>query len=173
LIILLAVLTAAPLKTIGRKQLLTNVGQRAACYRRYMVCPNPITERYPMKKLTAILVATSLALTTTSVAYADGGRHHGWHGHQRHHHHHHRSGPNWVGPAAVLAIAGMAIGSAAYSNAYAAPAPVYSGPVYAPPAAVYSAPPARSAFWYFCGSSGQYYPYTNACPEGWQAVPAR
>lgn len=126
-----------------------------------------------MKKLTAILVATSLALTTTSVAYADGGRHHGWHGHQRHHHHHHRSGPNWVGPAAVLAIAGMAIGSAAYSNAYAAPAPVYSGPVYAPPAAAYSAPPARSAFWYFCGSSGQYYPYTNACPEGWQAVPAR
>ena len=78
-----------------------------------------------------------------------------------------------AGPAAVLAIAGMAIGSAAYSNAYAAPAPVYSGPVYAPPAAVYSAPPARSAFWYFCGSSGQYYPYTNACPEGWQAVPAR
>ena len=127
-----------------------------------------------MKKLTAILVATSLALTTTSVAYADGGRHHGWHGNQRHHHHHHhRSGPNWVGPAAVLAIAGMAIGSAAYSNAYAAPAPVYSAPVYVPPAPVYSAPPARGGVWYFCGSSGQYYPYTNACPEGWQAVPAR
>ena len=69
-----------------------------------------------MKKLTAILVATSLALTTTSVAYADGGRHHGWHGHQRHHHHHHRSGPNWVGPAAVLAIAGMAIGTSHNSS---------------------------------------------------------
>jgi len=27
--------------------------------------------------------------------------------------------------------------------------------------------------WYYCASSAMYYPYTKACPEGWQAVPAR
>jgi hypothetical protein len=70
-----------------------------------------------MKKLTAILVATSLALTArhlsprrTGVAITAG------------------TGTatttiiivaaNWVGPAAVLAITGLADRRAAYSNAY-------------------------------------------------------
>ncbi|MDE2440991.1 MAG: hypothetical protein KGP14_08190 [Betaproteobacteria bacterium] len=37
---------------------------------------------------------------------------------------HHRGG-SWVGPVAALAIAGMAIGAAAFSNAYAPPARVW------------------------------------------------
>ncbi len=119
-----------------------------------------------MKKFVAILVASTLALTTATTAYADWGRHHGGH-YRGHHHHHHRGGGNWIGPAAVLAITGLALGAAAYSHA--SPAPVY-----APPApGYYVTPPANPAMWYYCGSSGQYYPYTNACPEGWQAVPPR
>ena len=35
-----------------------------------------------------------------------------------------------------------------------------------------NATPLTSApVWYYCASSKTYYPYTNACPEGWQIVP--
>jgi len=127
-----------------------------------------------MKKTATLCLAAALAMTVNTSAQADWGRHRGdfrppMPMYERHEH----RGGGWVGPAAVLAIAGMAIGAAAYSNAYARPAPVYVEPVYAQPAPVYVAPPARSGIWYYCGSSDQYYPYTNACPEGWQAVPAR
>lgn len=115
-----------------------------------------------MKKIATLCIAATLALTATTSAQADWGRHHGGH---RHHGHHH-SGGNWVGPAAVLAITGLAIGAAVASQNYYAPAPVYS----APPRPM---PPVGYDTWYYCGSSGQYYPYTDACPEGWQAVPAR
>ena len=122
-----------------------------------------------MKKIVALSIAACLGLSTTTAAQADWGRY-GGDFRPPMHRHYHRGGPGWVGPAAVLAIAGMAIGAAAYNNAYAAPAPA---PVYVQPAPVYAAPSAPSGVWYYCGSSGQYYPYTNACPEGWQAVPAR
>ena len=93
-----------------------------------------------MKKITTLCIAATLALTGTTSAQADWGRHHGGH---RHH--------------------GAAVAS---QNYYYAPAPVYS----APPRPM---PPRGYDTWYYCGSSGQYYPYTDACPEGWQAVPAR
>jgi hypothetical protein len=127
-----------------------------------------------MKKITALCIAATLALTATTSAQADWGRHEGgYRGHGGYdgyrdygHHHYDRGGRDWVGPAAVLAIAGLAIGGAVASHSYyTAPAPVYS----APPRPM----PASYGVWYYCGSSGQYYPYTNACPEGWQAVPAR
>ncbi|MDE2442479.1 MAG: hypothetical protein KGP14_15800 [Betaproteobacteria bacterium] len=125
-----------------------------------------------MKKTAALCLAAALAMTVNTSAQADWGRHYGdFRPPMPMYEHHH--GGSWVGPAAVLAIAGMAIGAAAYSNAYATPAPVYAEPVYVQPTPVYAAPPARSGVWYYCGSSDQYYPYTNACPEGWQAVPAR
>ena len=117
-----------------------------------------------MKKITALFIAATLAMTATTSAQADWGRHHGGHGHG---HYGHRSGSGWVGPAAVLAITGLAIGAAVASQQYSyAPAPVYSPPPRPMPSANYGT-------WYYCGSSGQYYPYTNACPEGWQAVPAQ
>ena len=132
-----------------------------------------------MKKITALFIAATLAITSSTSALADRGYRHGGHGHG---HHGERGGHGWAGPAAVLAIAGLAIGAAVASQHSYAAAPVYSysqTPVYSysPEAAYYSAPPrpapAEYGTWYYCGSSGQYYPNTNACPEGWQAVPAR
>jgi len=41
-----------------------------------------------------------------------------------------------------------------------APPPVFTPPV----------PPER--LWYYCESSGQYYPQVRYCPEGWRAVAA-
>jgi hypothetical protein len=116
-----------------------------------------------MKKITALCIAATLAMTATTSAQADWGRHHGGQGYGNHGY---RSSPGWVGPAAVLAITGLAIGAAVASQRSYAPAPVYSAPPQPMPSADYGT-------WYYCGSSGQYYPYTNACPEGWQAVPAR
>ena len=125
-----------------------------------------------MNKILALTVTALLSSTLTPAAHADRGHRHGHRGYwqppvvvERHHHDHWRP-RHWVGPAAVLAITGAAIGAGAY-HYYNQPAPVY-----VPPARSY--PPAQPAnTWYYCGSSGQYYPYTNACPEGWQAVPAR
>lgn len=68
---------------------------------------------------------------------------------------------DWVGPAAVLTIGGLALGSALYYNAPPQPVVVYQN----------SAPPPGN--WFYCRSSGQYYPYTQACPEGWVTVPPR
>lgn len=116
-----------------------------------------------MTKIATLFLAATLAMTAATPAQADWGRHHGGHGYG---HHGHRSGPGWVGPAAILAITGLAIGAAVASQNNYAPAPVYSPPPRPMPSANYGT-------WYYCGSSGQYYPYTNACPEGWQAVPAQ
>jgi hypothetical protein len=122
-----------------------------------------------MKKTTAIFVALSLALGSIGTAQADWGRHEGYRPdyRDRYEHHEHHRGGGWVGPAALLAITGLAIGAAAYSQA--APAVAYSAPVYSPPPRPVQVMP-ESGSWYYCESSGQYYPYTRACPEGWQAV---
>jgi hypothetical protein len=129
--------------------------------------------------INSISLALCLALGVSSPALADRGHDRGYyrpapshynHGHHRpappRHGHHHR-GYGWAGPAAVLAITGIAAGIAA-SNYYApAPAPVYV----APPQPVYSAP--LAGYWNYCGSAGQYYPNVNYCPEGWQPVAPR
>ncbi len=122
-----------------------------------------------MKTIKILCAAISLTLVTAGSANADWGRHNGYRqgGHDyRHQNQSHRHG--WAGPAALLAITGLAIGATAYAAAN--PAPVYApAPVYvAPPRAVYQ--PQQTGNWYFCGSSGQYYPYVRHCPEGWQEV---
>jgi hypothetical protein len=76
-------------------------------------------------------------------------------------------------------VVGTAINSAIW---YAYSAPVYPYPdPYVPPALVVAPVPAAppplqaapaTAYWYYCASSKQYYPYVAACPEGWKAVPA-
>ena len=123
-----------------------------------------------MKKIATLSLIAILGLTTISPASADWGHHRDFRPpmpfREQHHEHHERRG-NWVGPAAVLAITGLALGAAAYSHAQPAPQPVYVAPQ-----PVYT-PPAPRGMWYYCNSSGQYYPYTNICPEGWVAVPAR
>lgn len=121
-----------------------------------------------MKKTTALCLAISLALGTAGTAQADWERHgdhrssrHEYRHHQRHDHGY-RQRSDWVGPAAILAITGLAIGAAAYSQANATP--VYAAPPYP------VQPPPASGNWYYCGSAGQYYPYVDVCPEGWQTV---
>lgn len=126
---------------------------------RYLACLNDITSQ-AMKKSLALCLAAAIAMISNTSAQADWGHRHGGYRPPAYGHRH-GGGGNWIGPAAVLAIAGLAIGATAYNRAYAAPAPVYT------------APPPNPGMWYYCGSSGQYYPYTNICPEGWQAVPAR
>ena len=109
-----------------------------------------------MKK---ILQTLGLAIAMAGVsgqALADGG-HHAWQ-HPRHEHGY-RSGGNWVAPLVALGVAG-AVWSAA-----ARPAPTYV----APAVTYYQPQPAPSSS-YYCASSGQFYPYTSFCPEGWQLV---
>lgn len=122
-----------------------------------------------MNKIATICLTAALAVSANTPALADRGGHDGYRqqGYHRHYYQPHRSHSNWVGPAAVLGIGGLIIGSAIASQYYSAPAPVYRAP---PPPA-----PPRASYdtWYYCASSGLYYPYTSACPEGWQAVPAR
>ncbi|PKO87926.1 MAG: hypothetical protein CVU16_14795 [Betaproteobacteria bacterium HGW-Betaproteobacteria-10] len=117
-----------------------------------------------MKKITALCVAISLALGASSNALADRGRHDNY---RQHHNHGRHYGSSWAGPAAILAITGLAIGAAVYGTANATP--VYAEPAYIPPPRLVQAPPA-SGTWYYCGSSGQYYPYVRYCNEGWQPV---
>ncbi len=56
------------------------------------------------------------------------------------------------------------------------PYPYYYGPAYyypPPPAYIEQGPaPAEqgSQYWYYCPSARAYYPYVDACPEGWQRV---
>ena len=111
-----------------------------------------------MKKISALCLAMTLVLGGASTAYADRGHHYDHR--PSHHHRHHGHRADWVGPAALLAITGLAIGAVAYGQSAA---PVYT----APPRPM---PPPNNGNWYYCNSSGQYYPYVRHCPEGWQAV---
>jgi hypothetical protein len=119
-----------------------------------------------MKKTLQILGLAIALAGLSGQALANGGYHgghhgsrHGWNHHHHHRHHNHFSGSNWVAPLVALGVAGAVI------SATSRPAPTYVEPsvTYYPPQ------PAPSAS-YFCGSSGQFYPYTSYCPEGWQLV---
>ena len=123
-----------------------------------------------MRKL--ICPALIALLLVAPAAYADRGYGHGGYGH------HGGGGSGWAGLAIFGALTGLAIMSEQTRPVYVDP--YYAGPL-RPQQPVYveqqSAPVPPSAnstgTWYYCGSSAMYYPYTQACPEGWQAVPAR
>jgi hypothetical protein len=101
-----------------------------------------------------------------------GGAHHGG-GHKGNHHHggghkgsHHHGGHHHHGSVAV----GVGFGFS-YWDPFWYPAPYY----YPAQPATYieqSAPPQPVGWWYYCESARAYYPYVNACPTGWQRVPA-
>ena len=115
-----------------------------------------------MKKI-FVTVITSLSLVALP-AYAD-------HGYERRNYQHHNDRSSmWAGVAVIGAIAGLAILADQNRPVYTAPAyvePVYQAPVN------YARPQPASNVWYYCPSSAMYYPYTKACPEGWEAVPAQ
>jgi hypothetical protein len=123
-----------------------------------------------MQKL-VITFITALSLAALP-AYADRGN-----GHGGYNHHGGGGGAAWAGLAVVGALTGLAIMAERSRPVYVEP--YYVERVYSEPLA-YTAPPVYSVparpvpeNWYYCRSSAMYYPYTNACPEGWQAVPAR
>jgi len=125
-----------------------------------------------MRKLVISFIA-ALSLVAALPAHADHGYGRGGYGHRGGG----GDGAVWAGLAVFGALAGLAVIAEHSRPVYVAPSyvePVYSAePTYtAQPA--YSAPaPAASENWYYCQSSAAYYPYANACPEGWQVVPAR
>ena len=136
-----------------------------------------------MRKLLVPVIAALTLVTLPAHAdrgyYGrDGNRYHGGSG--GYGHHGGSSVSPWAGLAIFGALAGLAILAESSRPVQVEPDPYNAEPAYAPqggdidgqPEAV--APPADPAgTWYYCGSSAMYYPYTKACPEGWQAVPAR
>ena len=108
------------------------------------------------------LIGLAIALAGLSgQALANGGYYGGHHGnrHGYHHRNNYYSGSNWVAPLVALGVAGAVI------SATSRPAPTY-----VEPSVTYYPPQPAPSVSYFCGSSGQFYPYTSYCPEGWQLV---
>ncbi|MGE5470604.1 MAG: hypothetical protein ACM3X0_07405 [Bacteroidota bacterium] len=122
-----------------------------------------------MRKLVALLVV-SISLVAQP-AIAQRGYDHGHYGH------HGGGGSGLAGLAIFGALTGLAIMAERSRPVYVDP--YYAGPVYAPQPiyveqpALPTPPVTPANTWYYCASSAMYYPYTQACPEGWQAVPAR
>lgn len=122
-----------------------------------------------MKKITKSVALALLVAAMGCNALANGPRGHFPHGQRSYQGRGHDSG--WVAPLLFLGLAGAVIGAAA-SQQSAPPPPTYVSPSYESPPVVYMrpAPPQPVNAWYFCKSVGQYYPYTQYCPEGWQMV---
>ncbi|MES2948265.1 MAG: hypothetical protein V4858_06965 [Pseudomonadota bacterium] len=129
-----------------------------------------------MKTITKSVTVALLTAAMACSALANGPRGHYQGRHHNYQHRHHDS--SWVAPLLFLGLAGAVIGAAASQQS--APAPTYveppvtyvqPAPTYVAPAVVVPAPPPQPVnAWYFCRSVGQYYPYTQNCPEGWQLV---
>lgn len=140
--------------------------------------PMPNTMNPRLRSATVALLCATLACS----AFANGprGPYPSYPQHQ--HRSHGGGGGNWVAPLLFLGLAGAVIGAAAANQPSAPPPPqpvyvppqvtyVQPAPVYvAPPVAVQAPPQPPANAWYFCRSVGQYYPYTQHCPEGWQLV---
>ena len=101
--------------------------------------------------ISSLCIALVLTLGASTTALADHGYNGGYYdGPQRHHHHDggYSRGSGWAGPAAVLAITGIAAGIAASTYYTPPPPPVYvqRQPVYIEaPQAVYVAP--QPGYW--------------------------
>jgi hypothetical protein len=134
-----------------------------------------------MEKITKLTAVAVLIFTMSCSALADSRRGHYPQGqHRSYQGRGHDSG--WIAPLLFLGLAGAVIGASASQQSsppptyvqpyappqsiYVQPAPVYVAPAYPAPTVV--AQPINA--WYFCKSQGQYYPYTQYCPEGWQKV---
>lgn len=132
-------------------------------------------------KRASVMLALALGLVGMPAgAWAGGG--HG-HGHGHHGGHGHSSvvigvgpwwgwgGPWYYGPRYYYPYP-------AYYPAYPAyPSPVYQQRVVVEEPPVYierdAAPAASADYWYYCESSGAYYPDVESCAEPWVKVPPR
>ncbi len=124
-----------------------------------------------MNKWIRIAVLAVLGLPLAAFAWGrvgvGGGVHYGYGPHYYY-------GPHyrgWYGPRY-----GYWYGAGFYPYYYYGPG--YGYYYYPPPSQVYAEPddtvveqPAP-AYWYYCNSARNYFPYVQSCPEGWQAVPA-
>lgn len=112
-----------------------------------------------MKSITKTIISILLIGAVSSNALADRGwNHHRYDDRPRHEH---RNRSDWVGPLVLLGIGAVALTAI---TSQPDPAPVYVAQQRAYP------PPQPPSAGYFCQSVGQYYPYTQYCPEGWQLV---
>ena len=120
-----------------------------------------------------LIVPVLLALLLVAFpAHAQRGYGHGAYGHHR------GGGSGWAGLAVFGLLSGFAIMAELGRAVYVEPS---SGPAAYPPLLIYIEQPSLpvassghvSGVWYFCGSSAMYYPYAQACPEGWRTVLAR
>jgi hypothetical protein len=125
---------------------------------------------YPRAMLAII---TSLSITSSTIALADPPHRH-WHGD---HYRYYRDYPHWHDGSWYHGNYRGRVGWwwITAGNWYYYPAPVYPYPAPYPRTVVIEREPApqREPIWYFCESSGKYYPYTSVCPEGWRAVPVQ
>lgn len=119
--------------------------------------------------LAGLILAMFGSVALLSNAWADGhdGRRGDWShhrdddgGHWQRGWHNGVFGWLWVVDSALLI----------YSATHPAPPPQPPVVIVRSPSAM-AAPPAPG-YWYFCASSGMYYPYVSTCPEAWQTVPA-
>ena len=106
-------------------------------------------------RIVSLILIAALALP----AHADPGRGPRPHGGG--------GGGDWFGFALFTAITALILTSEMARRTDPPQQPVYIEP----PANAAPTPSANT--WYYCASSNMYYPYTQACPEGWQAVPAQ
>ena len=120
-----------------------------------------MNDRFVFPKEKIMLTPKLLRMATLALALGFGaGAQAGPPRHHYHHHHHHQSHSDkyWGVAAAVLAT-GLVVAAVSTPR----------------PAPVYVAPPARplpppSGYWYYCPSSGYYYPQVRGCAVPWQTV---
>ena len=117
--------------------------------------------------LVSLVVAVLLLTAVPSLAGGRGGRGHGRHGHGGHGHGHRYYRPHFsigVGPAFWWGP-----GAAWYGPP---PAYIYPGRVIVeqPPIYVEREPAPTPSYWYYCESSGAYYPSVPSCAEPWIKV---
>jgi hypothetical protein len=116
------------------------------------------------KRIAALVVAAlAMMVAISTPAWAQGERGHGGgamerHGFEGHHFGGHESDGRHFGS--------RDFDRHRFEGGYGF-GPVY--PYYPPDYTPYAVPP---SYWYYCSSSGAYYPSVSSCPEPWVTVPA-
>lgn len=119
-----------------------------------------------MSKITRSVAASILIAAMSGNALADPGRP----ARPSPHHYHGGGGLNWLGAILLIGFTAAVVDAVTSPPKPPPPPPKYEPPP-VQPAPIYIEQPAASGMWYYCKSSGQYYPYVRTCPEGWEELP--